>query len=846
MLAEWYVTIDAVQSGPLTGPQLAEAARTGRLRPNDFVRKLDGPWVAASTVRGLYAPPSHSNAGAGSFVRLVALSFLALLIILASAAATSYLLRRDADDVTFAPASTVDARVDPQPPSGSGVEPLRRPATTAAAGATIAWSEQGSPPISSPPGAAIATLASAPPSQAPAPSNVAVSPAIATSPTAATSPMAAPSPAAAQDAGADSYGVADIVRQVGTFRRRLPSLVVGEDGLLLTFGNTYFRETDEITVEYSGTKSRLLGLVAALPGKNMVLLKSDAHFPKVAARFGLPPKVGDTVLAVHLAAGREPLTLATGRVAELLSGQTMSDAARLAGGPGMYDYDGQFFRIELTSIPPNNEYFFVNDAGEIIGLFARADQDRTEVFAVEATHLDDLLALKSDEVQPLTKLNRRTFSRGRVTLVDQLPSDSRVRPTPSATAGSRPVPAVVAAAPPIAVVAPLPAAPVVAEPQFDLDAPFHAEQWTAAMRRFMERRQTLVEENRATAAQIESLGVERRQRQEEYRQLEVQAAPLRQRFNYLQARLNDLNLVQQTPEVRNNIANYQAEQRSLNAQYDQLMTPAAGLEKRVAEIDSQLKTSQSKLVELQGQTKEARRAFLRLTHPFEAAPQRGTAAVAYFAESAKIDSEPAFAYAGRGVGHLLCERFTDAVADFDLALTLTPDESTFLALRGLAQLRGGELEKARADLARSASRDSKNPLTPLISAMLHCRTGAPAAAEAQLKEAQKLDPQDPTANCLLALMKVTSTDDSFRNAKFGQILVDAALKLAPQRWDALLAAAAVQAEQGNFKEAVAFAARAEAAAPKRKIEWCRGLTQSFRDGKPLRIDWKTFDIGRAL
>lgn len=54
---EWFVRIGEKTYGPHTADKLREAARSGKLTPDNSVRKgLDGKWVTASKVRGLEFP----------------------------------------------------------------------------------------------------------------------------------------------------------------------------------------------------------------------------------------------------------------------------------------------------------------------------------------------------------------------------------------------------------------------------------------------------------------------------------------------------------------------------------------------------------------------------------------------------------------------------------------------------------------------------------------------------------------------------------------------------------------------------------------------------------------------
>jgi membrane protein YdbS with pleckstrin-like domain len=55
MAGEWYVVVGGKQRGPLTASQLHQLAERGAITPESRVaRSPDGPWVAASRVKGLF------------------------------------------------------------------------------------------------------------------------------------------------------------------------------------------------------------------------------------------------------------------------------------------------------------------------------------------------------------------------------------------------------------------------------------------------------------------------------------------------------------------------------------------------------------------------------------------------------------------------------------------------------------------------------------------------------------------------------------------------------------------------------------------------------------------------
>ncbi len=69
MLGEWFVRVDGQQYGPYTSDQLKSYAATGHVTPTSEVRRGNGPWCAASKVKGMFpadgpaatAPPPIAN-----------------------------------------------------------------------------------------------------------------------------------------------------------------------------------------------------------------------------------------------------------------------------------------------------------------------------------------------------------------------------------------------------------------------------------------------------------------------------------------------------------------------------------------------------------------------------------------------------------------------------------------------------------------------------------------------------------------------------------------------------------------------------------------------------------------
>lgn len=62
MATQWYCRLMGSELGPFTSKQLLEMARSHQLMPDDSVKKeVDGMWVGAHRVKGLFDDPSLSS-----------------------------------------------------------------------------------------------------------------------------------------------------------------------------------------------------------------------------------------------------------------------------------------------------------------------------------------------------------------------------------------------------------------------------------------------------------------------------------------------------------------------------------------------------------------------------------------------------------------------------------------------------------------------------------------------------------------------------------------------------------------------------------------------------------------
>lgn len=64
-MADWFYGRDGQQQGPVSSAGLKQLADSGQLRPDDLVwQEGMAKWVAASQVKGLFAPPAAPAADA--------------------------------------------------------------------------------------------------------------------------------------------------------------------------------------------------------------------------------------------------------------------------------------------------------------------------------------------------------------------------------------------------------------------------------------------------------------------------------------------------------------------------------------------------------------------------------------------------------------------------------------------------------------------------------------------------------------------------------------------------------------------------------------------------------------
>jgi tetratricopeptide (TPR) repeat protein len=89
------------------------------------------------------------------------------------------------------------------------------------------------------------------------------------------------------------------------------------------------------------------------------------------------------------------------------------------------------------------------------------------------------------------------------------------------------------------------------------------------------------------------------------------------------------------------------------------------------------------------------------------------------------------------------ERLADAIAVYDKALEIDPDDAAVLLRRGLAYAAAGDLVSAETDYRRSISADSLDTLPWVNLGIARAALGDGAGAIAAYRSASRIDPRDP-------------------------------------------------------------------------------------------------------
>lgn len=889
---QWFVLKKQRRIGPFTSEKLRRLAQTNKLLPTDMVSQAGGSWVAAAEVRDLFpsvdkkkaatdtaatatisttrpidtatstddtpATPSKTNETtssgaaypmaipvldsefesngsndplgghslndelgffdrmsvlAGSQVRVVVVGIAILLVIVA--AITTLINRGELEDRNL-----VGER------SGNSISPQAAPLAVTTSTATPSGSPTSALTAAGPTANVSTTSTNTPSPRSPLPAPLqpvtlaALGPAVPN--VVDQAPEALPPVAWATRLADARPSMVELRTQYVDRNSSVSSgFVFGDDGGIITTLGT-FRSAQSITALFNdGTVADVTGFAAVLPERDLVLLKTEQKFPAIVAA-AREAVVGDTV---HLAGGSQPPRSFISTRAAVEKSRLLDIAMDTPGG-NIYLDRGTKVMLLSEKAPDNYRGGAALDTqGEALGILSFGPTG--EQFLIDRRHLAELIQ-QAKPLRPLGELSQF------------------YKPEPTSFAGRRRVVVVGVRGPGGVVLRPVAVAPA------PFAAPAAIPNWIDQLRASYKRRGDLVAERDAGRRSIALLTTEAARLNSEFRGLDNQAAPLRLRYRAITQEIAELRALPSNADgdslVEIRINNLESDLRPLETAYNQLDAQARPLRMRFNEINAEIALKNVRLAAIAVDAKILRDEFLKLLDPFgSSSAAHADAAVEFFTGKIQAEADPAFAIFARGCAHLTSNKTDLALNDLDQAVKKSPNESTFLAVRGVAQARLNKDAEARKDLQDAVRLDDKNCWSRVHYALVLFRTGAFSVAEQQLRDCMKIAPTDPEAFVLLAMLKATG-DAKLRNGAYAVKTAQAAYDASSAKdWKCFLALAMAHAEVGDFTKAFPFAAKASAAATSvSQIEWCRECLATIQMKKPIRIDWKTFDLRAKL
>ncbi len=208
-------------------------------------------------------------------------------------------------------------------------------------------------------------------------------------------------------------------------------------------------------------------------------------------------------------------------------------------------------------------------------------------------------------------------------------------------------------------------------------------------------------------------------------------------------------------------------------------------------------------------------------------------AAAHFTALLDANPQDAAAWAARGKLRFVSGDKSQAIADFDRAIELSPTAEA-LTLRGFAWKRSGDPQKAMADLNRAIELDPTFALAWRVRGATWAAEGDYVKAKAHYTESIRLDPDNPESLHHRAVLLSCCMIDEIRDGK--QALADATKACEVTEWkDSLFLAglAFAYAELGDFDNAVKW---------QTKVVEMGGFGEDrlvlFKQKKPSRISWQ--------
>lgn len=376
-----------------------------------------------------------------------------------------------------------------------------------------------------------------------------------------------------------------------------------------------------------------------------------------------------------------------------------------------------------------------------------------------------------------------------------------------------------------------------------------AEAWLARIRELFLERDDLIVKLNELQQQIQPLIDESRTIEARFKDLRRQENAISVKVRSLQdtlknlyfARSQNINVDAQISAVEGNISSLVGEHRSLDDQ-------AQPLRVRIDELTSALVPLKQSRVKLLVNMDRLRDDTIWHLNPFAVVSAAvSEAANKYFDELAKQESslDQGWSHFGRGCFAMRNGDLAKANKSFLLAIECLPGEATFLAVRGACRAKAGQTDEGLQDLIAAAKKDTGNRTVSYMYAIVQCRRGAYSGAEDKLRECLKLDESYARAKRFLSLLKSATDDAKVRHANFAFIQANEVIAR-DETSNAHFVIASAHAASERFEEAIKHVRHAIAGASSTELPWYQDAEQSFLANKPLRIDWKTFNLWASL
>jgi tetratricopeptide (TPR) repeat protein len=182
-------------------------------------------------------------------------------------------------------------------------------------------------------------------------------------------------------------------------------------------------------------------------------------------------------------------------------------------------------------------------------------------------------------------------------------------------------------------------------------------------------------------------------------------------------------------------------------------------------------------------------------------------AMADASEAVRQHPERAEAYSTRALLHNVVENYDKALVDADRAIEIDPGDRVGNLQRGFAHLQLKHHQQAIHDLTEALKLDPLERSAWMNRAWAFKDQGKYKEAVADMLQATKVDPKSSAPFNSLAWLLATCPDSTVRDGKKAAGYIDQALELQPDRWTIWDTRAAVSAENGDFKDAVAWEER---------------------------------------